>query len=124
MKTDSGGSEEKSGKKLGSAQDETRTCAVCGTKFFATSDSEFCPVCILRGAFAAESAATGKSGSLTELPTASSDEYGIGQFRRFENYEVILDEAGRPMELGRGAMGVNLQGARCRSSVSGDSEGH
>ena len=124
MKPESEGSVEEPGKEEGSAHREARTCPSCGTKFFATADREFCPVCILHSAYGAESAATGKSGSLTELPTASSDEYGIGQFRRFENYEVILDEAGRPMELGRGAMGVNLQGARCRSSVSGDPESY
>ena len=31
------------------------------------------------------------------------------QVRRFENYEVALDEAGRPIELGRGAMGVTYK---------------
>jgi hypothetical protein len=28
------------------------------------------------------------------------------KLRRFENYEVMLDEEGQPIELGRGAMGV------------------
>ena len=100
MKPESEGSVEESGKKLGSAQDETRTCPVCGTKFFATSDSESCPVCILHGAFGAESAATGESGSLAELATTSSDEGSAGlRFRRFENYEVILDEVGNPVRV-------------------------
>jgi serine/threonine protein kinase len=31
------------------------------------------------------------------------------QVRRFEHYEVMLDEAGRPLELGRGAMGITLK---------------
>jgi hypothetical protein len=31
------------------------------------------------------------------------------QVRRFEHYEVILDETGRPIELGRGAMGVTYK---------------
>jgi serine/threonine protein kinase len=34
---------------------------------------------------------------------------GTSQARRFERYEVILDEAGRPIELGRGAMGVTYK---------------
>jgi predicted ATPase len=69
-----------------------------------------CPVCILRAAAGEESAATGKPSSVSELLAASSDEGGAGsQFRRFENYEVILDEAGKPIELGRGAMGVTYK---------------
>jgi len=34
---------------------------------------------------------------------------GGSQVRRFENYEVILDDDGRPIELGRGAMGVTYK---------------
>jgi hypothetical protein len=53
---------EESGKDPGSVQQQTRTCPVCGTKFFTTDDREFCPVCMLRGATAGESTATGESG--------------------------------------------------------------
>jgi serine/threonine protein kinase len=34
---------------------------------------------------------------------------GGSQVRRFEHYEVMLDEAGRPIELGRGAMGITYK---------------
>ena len=34
---------------------------------------------------------------------------GGSQVRRFENYEVMLDADGRPIELGRGAMGVTYK---------------
>jgi serine/threonine protein kinase len=34
---------------------------------------------------------------------------GTPQVRRFENYEVVFDEAGKPIELGRGAMGVTYK---------------
>jgi len=34
---------------------------------------------------------------------------GGSQARRFDQYEVMLDEAGRPIELGRGAMGVTYK---------------
>jgi len=61
VKAESGRSVEEPGKELGLAQPEARTCPVCGTKFFATADSEFCPVCILRGATSEESASTGQS---------------------------------------------------------------
>ena len=43
-------------------QQEARTCPVCGTKFYATADGGFCPVCILRGATGGESTATGEPG--------------------------------------------------------------
>ena len=36
MNTESGGSGEEPGKELGLAQQEARTCPVCGTKFYAT----------------------------------------------------------------------------------------
>ena len=29
--------------------------------------------------------------------------------RRFENYEVMLDQDGNPIELGRGAMGITYK---------------
>ena len=67
VKPDSGESMKQPSLELGSVRQEPRTCPVCGTKFFATADREFCPVCILHRAFGAESAATGESGSVSEL---------------------------------------------------------
>jgi len=109
VKPESEGSVEEPGKEAGSVQQEARTCPVCGTKFFATADREFCPVCILNRAFGAESAATGASGSLSGSAASPGDTEGTPQVRRFEHYEVMLDEAGRPIELGRGAMGVTYK---------------
>jgi hypothetical protein len=107
VKAESEGSVKQPGQEAGSVQQEARTCPVCGTKFYATAESEFCPVCILRGAFGAESKATGEAGSVSELAAASAGEADRGsQVRRFENYEVMVDADGRPIELGRGAMGV------------------
>ena len=100
---------EEPGKELGSTQQEARTCPVCGTKFFATADREFCPVCMLHRAFGAESAATGESGSVSELAASTEQADRGSQVRRFENYEVMLDADGRPIELGRGAMGVTYK---------------
>jgi len=98
------------GTKPESAQPEARTCPVCGTKFFATAGREFCPVCILNRAFGAESSATGESGSVSESTAASTEDAdGGSEFRRFENYEVMLDADGRAIELGRGAMGVTYK---------------
>ena len=109
MKAESGGSVEEPGKELGSADQEARTCPVCGTKFVATADGGFCPVCILRGASGGESTATGESGSASESAASPGDTDGTPQVRRFEHYEVMVDEDGRPIELGRGAMGITYK---------------
>jgi len=100
---------EEPSKGVGSVHKEARICPVCGTKFFATADKEFCPVCILNKAFGAESAATGESGSVSELPASTEQSDRGSQVCRFENYEVMLDPDGRPIELGRGAMGVTYK---------------
>ena len=93
----------------GSVPREPQTCPVCGTKFFDTADSGFCPVCILRGATSGESAATGEPGSVSGLADSPGQTEDVSQARRFEHYEVMLDEYGRPVELGRGAMGVTYK---------------
>jgi serine/threonine protein kinase len=92
-----------------SMEQELRTCPVCGSKFSAASDRDGCPVCILRAAAQEESAVTtlvdpiGESEYIPEEggPTPSAD--------HFENYELMLDKEGRPIELGRGAMGVTYK---------------
>jgi hypothetical protein len=101
VKTESGAPTPEPGKGLGSTQQEARTCPVCGTKFFAAADSDFCPVCILRGATGGESTPTGEPDSVTGLAAAISEEAdGGSQLRRFEHYEVMLDADGSPIELG------------------------
>ena len=109
MKAESAGSVEEPGKEPGSVQQEARTCPVCSTKFYATADSGLCPVCILRGAASGESSATGEPGSGSGSALSPGDTEGTSQVRRFEHYEVMLDEAGRPIELGRGAMGITYK---------------
>ena len=82
--------------------EDTRTCRVCGMKYPAAKG--FCPVCMLRGAlreqakpaeFFREEYQSGKT--LTRLS------------HRFEHYELATDEDGKPVELGRGAMGVTYR---------------
>ena len=80
---------EQPGLELGSTQREARTCPVCGTKFFATADREFCPVCMQHRAFGAESVATGESASGFALAASIEQADGGLQVRRFENYEVM-----------------------------------
>jgi serine/threonine protein kinase/predicted ATPase len=103
VKTDSGEAEEERSTEPGSVQQEVRICPTCGTKFFTKADRGFCPVCILRAAVGGEPAATQEPGSVPG--SADSTE----EVRRFENYELMLDNDGRPIELGRGAMGVTYK---------------
>jgi serine/threonine protein kinase/Tfp pilus assembly protein PilF len=68
-----------------------KACPVCGTVF--PDNSEWCPVCALRGALKSES--NSRSDISAEL--------------RFEHYEVLQNANGTPLELGRGAMGVTYK---------------
>jgi serine/threonine protein kinase/TolB-like protein/Tfp pilus assembly protein PilF len=68
-----------------------RACPVCGTLF--ADDSAYCPVCALRGAV--ETPGDSVSDSSPEL--------------RFEHYRVLQNAEGKPLELGRGAMGVTYK---------------
>jgi hypothetical protein len=84
-------------------QREIRVCAACGSKFSAAGENEFCPVCMLREALAGgvESGESSFEGAVK--PTLEK----AGQ--RFEHYELVTGEDGRPVELGRGAMGVTYK---------------
>jgi hypothetical protein len=64
---------------------------------------EFCPVCMLRAAIpgATESGASSFEEAVKPIPEQSR--------QRFEHYEVVTDEHGKPVELGRGAMGVTYK---------------
>jgi DNA-directed RNA polymerase subunit RPC12/RpoP len=100
---------EEPSKESGIRQREVYTCAACGTKFSATRQGRLCPVCALRRA-------VGNKSALDEAPhpasgsEPSSDEAEPGSLvQRLENYELMLDENGSPIELGRGAMGVTYK---------------
>src|SRR6201987_838639 len=75
-----------------------RTCPSCGNEFFGAM--EFCPVCMLRGALpgAAESGESSSGGTLKPIP-----------HQGFDHYELVTGEDGKPVELGRGAMGVTYK---------------
>jgi serine/threonine protein kinase len=64
---------------------------------------EFCPVCMLRGALpsATESGASSSGDTLKPMPNQ--------QTQRFDHYELVRGEDGKPVELGRGAMGVTYK---------------
>jgi serine/threonine protein kinase/predicted ATPase len=74
------------------------TCPSCGNEF--SGAMEFCPVCMLR--WALPGAAEFGESSL-EQPLKATSEQPV---QRYEHYELMTGEDGKPVELGRGAMGV------------------
>jgi serine/threonine protein kinase len=78
-----------------------RTCATCGTEL--SGAMIFCPVCMLHQALGRED----DSGeSCFEEVVKPIPEQAMPQF---EHYELMKDEDGKPVELGRGAMGVTYK---------------
>jgi hypothetical protein len=121
VKGDSGDPTEEPREGNALAQREIRICSVCGTKFSVITESECCPVCVLRGASGGEGEATGTLDSASESETnepkhptvaARFENYEVVKgedgkpVQRFEHYELVKGEDGKPVELGRGAMGV------------------
>jgi hypothetical protein len=79
-----------------------RTCSICGNEFSAAI--EFCPVCMLRKALAGGVECDESSASEDTIkPTPEQAAH------RFEHYELVTGEDRKPMELGRGAMGVTYK---------------
>src|SRR4029077_20255239 len=89
-----------------------RTCPSCGNEF--SGAMEFCPVCMLRKGVAegVESGESSSGGTLEPIPHQPA--------QRFDHYELVTGEdgkpgavgageRGKPVELGRGAMGVTLK---------------
>src|ERR1700726_4084442 len=78
-----------------------RTCPSCGNRLSAAI--EFCPVCMLRMALAGrvESGESSSGDTLKSTPDQAP--------KRFEHYEMVTGEDGKPLELGRGAMGVTYK---------------
>jgi hypothetical protein len=62
-----------------------------------------------------EAAASEESAAATTVNPTAGSQFGSDQgeptssIHRFENYELMLDEEGRPIELGRGAMGITYK---------------
>jgi serine/threonine protein kinase/predicted ATPase len=78
-----------------------RTCPTCGNEL--SGAIEFCPVCMLRKGLAG-GVASGES-SFDEAVKLTL-ELAV---KRFEHYELVTGEDGKPVELGRGAMGVTYK---------------
>src|ERR1700736_5268511 len=90
--------------RLGSMKmEDRRSCSVCGTE--CSASMEFCPVCLLRRGLN-EPPESDESSSLEKASVESSP--GLPE-HRFEHYELVKGEDGKPVELGRGAMGVTYK---------------
>src|SRR5271169_3786830 len=78
-----------------------RTCPSCGNEF--SGAMEFCPVCMLR---------KGLGGGIESGESSTADTLQLKPVepaQRFEHYELVKGEDGKPVELGRGAMGVTYK---------------
>ena len=82
--------------------EDRRTCSSCGNQFYGAI--EFCPVCMLRQALDA-GVESGESAASEDTIKLQPEE----TVRRFEHYELVTGEDGKPVELGRGAMGVTYK---------------
>jgi Protein kinase domain len=76
-----------------------RICPTCGNELGAM---EFCPVCMLRQCLSG-GVQSGEASGDTLKPKPEQE------LQRFENYELVTGEGGKPVELGRGAMGVTYK---------------
>src|SRR6266403_3021487 len=79
-----------------------RTCPSCGNEL--SGAMEFCPVCILRKALAG-GVESGESSASEDTVKPTSEQ----AVQRFEHYELVTGEDGKPVELGRGAMRVTYK---------------
>jgi hypothetical protein len=84
------------------SKESQRICHNCGNEF--SGAMEFCPVCMLRQGLAGGVESGESSTEDTVKPTAPTQ-----PAQRFEHYELVTDEDGKPVELGRGAMGVTYK---------------
>ena len=76
-------------------------CPSCGQPLSGTLS--FCPVCLLRDTLADEEADSAEPSE--DTPEAPPDRRAA----RFEHYELQTAEDGKPIELGRGAMGITYK---------------
>jgi serine/threonine protein kinase len=78
-----------------------RTCPSCGNEL--SGAMEFCPVCLLRKGLAGEveSGESSSGDTLKPIPEQPA--------QRFDYYLLATGGDGRPVELGRGAMGVTYK---------------
>jgi Protein kinase domain len=83
--------------------EDSRICSICGNEF--SGAMEFCPVCMLRKGLAG-GVESGESSASEDTVKPTTPEQAV---QRFEHYELVTGEDGKPVELGRGAMGVTYK---------------
>src|SRR5208337_4612589 len=79
-----------------------RTCPSCGNEL--SGGMEFCPVCMLRKGLAG-GVESGESSASENMVRPTAEQAA----QRFEHYALVRGEDGKPVELGRGAMGVTYK---------------
>ena len=79
-----------------------RTCPSCGNEV--SGAMEFCPVCMLRKGLAG-GVESGESSASEDTVKSTAEQVA----QRFEYYKLVTGEDGKPVELGRGAMGVTYK---------------
>jgi serine/threonine protein kinase len=82
--------------------DEAKACSVCGTALSGVDES--CPVCMLRIGLAGGVESGGSSAS-EDIVGRTPEQAN----QRFEHYELARGADGKPVVLGRGAMGVTYK---------------
>src|SRR6266446_4889441 len=84
-------------------EEPQRTCPSCGNEL--SGAMELCPVCMLRQGLAG-GAESGESYASEDTVKPTTPEQAV---HRFEHYELVTGEDGKPVELGRGAMGITYK---------------
>src|ERR1700730_12960903 len=82
--------------------EDRHTCPSCGNEF--SEAMEFCPVCMLRKGLAG-GVESGESSTSEDMVKPAPEQ----ATQRFEHYELLKGEDGKPVELGRGAMGITYK---------------
>ena len=83
--------------------EDKSVCPSCGNE--SSEAAEFCPVCMMRRALDGR-VESGESSASEDTVRPTISEQAL---QRFEHYELVTGEDGKPVELGRGAMGVTYK---------------
>ena len=79
--------------------EDRRVCPRCGNEF--SGAMKLCPICMLREALDEETEPFSEQAFSSSVLEAGGE--------RFEHFEVFKGEDGKPVELGRGAMGITYK---------------
>ena len=79
--------------------EDRRVCPRCGNEF--SGAMKLCPICMLREALDEETEPFSEQAFSASVLEAGAE--------RFEHFEVFKGEDGKPVELGRGAMGITYK---------------